>query len=270
MSVNDEGEIEIPKERVIGKSKDLFGDKLYSDLGDQLLDSVQDTDDANFESTAKDISKKITDFLYKEVVNRVAEDYGLTKREANRQQKRLEKETEQEFKRIADEFNDQKKIADATYSKEQDSARNQHELNKAKAKYETAVQGIIEDFNNKIQDRVKKTVGDVPAKVIDRVEKNEEQKKINNVEEDARAHLCGFSRTIPSFIMAYGDKNLTLQNFDDYTEDDVFKKVTGITEDQFRFLRDGGDYIDAEANETKHFDGHLFDEVCLMIRFSSS
>lgn len=70
-----------------------------------------------------------------------------------------------------------------------------------------------------------------------------------------------FSRTIPSFIMAYGDKNLTLQNFDDYTEDDVFKEVTGITEDQFRFLRDGGDYIDADTNETKHFDGHLFDEV---------
>jgi hypothetical protein len=60
--------------------------------------------------------------------------------------------------------------------------------------------------------------------------------------------------------MAYGDKNLTLQNFDDYTEDDVFKEVTGITEDQFRFLRDGGDYVDANTNEKKHFDGHLFDK----------
>ena len=61
--------------------------------------------------------------------------------------------------------------------------------------------------------------------------------------------------------MAYGDEKLTLQNFDDYTEDDVFKEVTGITEAQFRFLRDGGDYIDAQTNEMKHFDGHLFDEV---------
>ncbi|WP_173003335.1 hypothetical protein, partial [Lactobacillus helveticus] len=70
----------------------------------------------------------------------------------------------------------------------------------------------------------------------------EEEK--HSVEDDARAHLRGFARTIPSFIMAYGDRNLKLQNFDDYTEDDVFKEVTGITEDQFRFLRDGGDYID--------------------------
>ena len=61
--------------------------------------------------------------------------------------------------------------------------------------------------------------------------------------------------------MAYGDGHLTLANFDDYTEDDVFLEVTGITEDDFRFLRDGGDYENPETGETEHFEGHLFDEV---------
>lgn len=75
-------------------------------------------------------------------------------------------------------------------------------------------------------------------------------------------HICGdFSRTIPSFIMAYGDGNLTLENFEEHTENDVFLEVTGITEDDFRFLRDGGDYVDPETGETRHFEGHLFDEV---------
>lgn len=110
--------------------------------------------------------------MYKEVINRVAEDYGLTKREANNHQKRLQKETEQEFKRVADEFNDQKKIANAAYQARQNAARDHNELNEAKAKYETTVQGIMKDFNNKIQDHVKKTVEDVPAKVVERVEKN--------------------------------------------------------------------------------------------------
>lgn len=261
VSVNDDGEVEIPKERVIGKSKELFGDKLYSDLGNQLMCSVPETDDVDFKSTAKNISKKITDSLHKGVISRIANNYDLTKRETNKQQKQLEKETEQEFKRVADEFNYQKNIVDVNYKKEQAAARDQSELNEAKSKYENSIQGIVDNFNKTMQDHVKKTVEDVPIKVIERIEKNEEQKKRNNVEEDARAHLRGFSRTIPSFIMAYGDKNLTLQNFDDYTEDDVFKEVTGITEDQFRFLRDGGDYVDAETNEKKHFDGHLFDEV---------
>lgn len=261
VSVNDNGEVEIPKERVIGKSKDLFGDKVYSDLGNQLVDSVSDADDDDFGKAVKQISKEMNDKLNKEIVNRVANNYGLTKAEASRQQKQIEKENEQALNKIADELNDCKKLAEVNYKKEQAVARDQSELNEAKVKYETSIKDIVDDFSNRVQDHVKKTIEDVPTKVIERVEKHEEEKKLHNVEEDARAHLRGFSRTIPSFIMAYGDKNLTLKNFDDYTEDDIFKEVTGISEDQFRFLRDGGDYIDADTNEKKHFEGHLFDEV---------
>lgn len=261
VSVNDDGEVEIPKERVIGKSKDLFGDKVYSDLGNQLVDSVTNTDSTDFKKAAKSISKQVNNSINKEVIDRVANDYGLTKSEAKRQQQQIEKENEKALNQIADELNDQKKVAEVNYRKEQNQAQSKNELNEAKSKYEATVQNIINDFSKKVQDHVKQTVKDVPNKVVERVEKHEEEKKVNNVEEDARAHLRGFSRTIPSFIMAYGDKKLTLQNFDDYTEDDVFKEVTGISEDQFRFLRDGGDYIDANTRETKHFEGHLFDEV---------
>ena len=59
--------------------------------------------------------------------------------------------------------------------------------------------------------------------------------------------------------MAYDEGQLTLENFDKNIEDDVFKEVTSITLDEFRFLRDGGDYT--ENGMQKHFDGHLFDEV---------
>ena len=89
--------------------------------------------------------------------------------------------------------------------------------------------------------------------------KAEEEKRF--IEDEVRAHLRGFARTIPSFIMAYGDGNLTLANFDDKTEDDVFLEVTGITEAEFRFLRDGGEYTDPETGEVAYFEGHLFDEV---------
>ena len=49
--------------------------------------------------------------------------------------------------------------------------------------------------------------------------------------------------------MAYGDDELTLGNFDDYTEDDVFAEVTGITEDDF-FIPLDFSYIKF-ANEEK-------------------
>ena len=43
--------------------------------------------------------------------------------------------------------------------------------------------------------------------------------------------------------------------------DKVFLEVTSITLDQFKFLRDGGDYVEEETGQTKHFDGQLFDSV---------
>lgn len=261
VAVNDRGEVEIPKERVIGKSRDLFGDKVYSDMGQQLADAVTNTDQTDFKSAAKEIAKQLNNSVGKEVVDRVSNDYGLSKTEAKRYQKQVEKDTEQAFHQLADELNDKKKLAEVDYKQKQEAARSEDELHEAKREYEAKSEEILQEFTEKARKQVQKTVADTPVNVIERVEKHQEEQKMRNVEEDARAHLRGFSRTIPSLIMAYGDKNLTLQNFDDYTEDDVFKEVTGISEDQFRFLRDGGDYIDETSGEKKHFDGHLFDEV---------
>lgn len=81
------------------------------------------------------------------------------------------------------------------------------------------------------------------------------------IEESVRDHLRGFSRTIPSFLMAYGDENTTLATFEKNITPAVFQEVTGITIEQFRFLRDGGDYANQQTGETEHFEGHLFDPV---------
>lgn len=104
------------------------------------------------------------------------------------------------------------------------------------------------------------TIQHKPQELVDKLEHHKAEEEKRSIEDDVRARLRGFSRTIPSFIMAYGDGHLTLRNFDEYTEDDVFQEVTGITLQDFRFLRDGGDYTD-ENGETQHFAGQLFDEV---------
>lgn len=261
VAINDQGEVEIPKERVIGKFKGLFGDKVYSDMGQRVANAVTDKDQTDFRDAAKEIAQQLNDSVGKEVVNRVSDNYGLSKSEAKRYQKQVEKDTEQAFHQLADELDDKKKLAEVDYKQKQAAAQSEAELHEAKREYEAKSEAILQEFTEKARQQVKQTVADTPANVIERVEKNQEEQKMKNVEEDARAHLRGFSRTIPSFIMAYGDENLTLQNFDEYTEDDVFKEVTGITEDKFRFLRDGGDYIDEASDEKKHFEGHLFDEV---------
>lgn len=83
----------------------------------------------------------------------------------------------------------------------------------------------------------------------------------NDIETIVKNHLRGFTRTIPSFLMVYGDRNTCLANFDKIIPDNVFQEVTGITLHDFIRLRDGADYDDELTGEIQHFDGHLFDEV---------
>ncbi len=61
--------------------------------------------------------------------------------------------------------------------------------------------------------------------------------------------------------MAYGTDKTTLENFDRIIPEHVFKELTSITTEEFRLLRDGGEYTDGATGERKHFDGKLFDEV---------
>lgn len=61
------------------------------------------------------------------------------------------------------------------------------------------------------------------------------------------------------FLMAYGDRGIRLSNFDDYTPDHVFEEITGISEAEFRLLRDGQEVIEANGAVTR-IPG-LFDEA---------
>lgn len=114
---------------------------------------------------------------------------------------------------------------------------------------------------------------EIMVKVVETEKLNKEK---DAIEGNVRDHLRGFSRTIPAFLMAYGDESTTLANFDSMVPAEVFLEVTqnpqtgeGVTLEEFRMLRDGGDYYqkDETGNEIRdeehrmYFEGHLFDEA---------
>ena len=108
------------------------------------------------------------------------------------------------------------------------------------------------------------TMDAIVPEVVTREETKKEQKRANQTMDDARSHLRGFARTIPMFLMAYGDRDIRLSNFDDYTPDDVFEEITGITEDEFRLLRDGQEVTEEDGTVTKIpglFDEAVFDQA---------
>ena len=88
-----------------------------------------------------------------------------------------------------------------------------------------------------------KTAGEDTVKAVETKIQMEEK---NSVEDDIRDRLRGFARTIPAFLMAYGDIDnpVTLATFDKIIPDEVFSELTSISLDEFRYLRDAGKLFD--------------------------
>ncbi len=140
-------------------------------------------------------------------------------------------------------------------------------INEAKNILKSDVKYIIDTVNKnygsdikpnvkkQLENKINDFISDSKQEVIKTVETDIQEREKDKIEEGIRDHLRGFSRTIPSFLMAYGDENVTLENFDKIVPDNVFQEVTGITLDEFRLLRDGG------VCNGKEFDGQIFDSI---------
>ena len=118
-----------------------------------------------------------------------------------------------------------------------------------------------------LQFTIQQTAQEMQQTIVRTVETNQKEQEKKGYEDTVRDHLRGFSRTIPSFLMAYGDETVTLANFDQIIPDKVFQEVTSITLEQFRFLRDGGPYINQATGQEEHFAGRLFDPVVFIFDY---
>ncbi|MBP3855101.1 MAG: DEAD/DEAH box helicase family protein [Ruminiclostridium sp.] len=279
VNVDDEGNVQIPNEIVIGKTQDLFGDKIYEVMSEKVDNAVSRAADeissaAAFSSPTtlntgneiikeqtKSVAETLKEAVAAPIIEKVAEDYGFKKSEKERITKQVENEIERTVTELRDDCIQQTNIAKAEFERKQSEADTAEERKQAEQEYQAQINSALQALNEGIQKETQRIVAEKPQELVAQAEKKKEESEKKGIEDDIRAHLRGFARTIPSFIMAYGTDELVLANFDTAVDKDVFYEVTGITLDEFRFLRDGGDYTDEATGETQHFDGHLFDEV---------
>lgn len=263
--VGNGGEVDIPNEIVIGKAEGLFGEKIYETIPvdiEESISAVVASDDFNaLKTQTRTLANAVVNKLKEEIIAPAASEYAVKKGVQNRMERQTAQEVEGRLDKLRGDYEQQAKIAKAELERKQQEAETEQQVQQAEKDYNAEMEEALKAFNDSARKSVREIMQNKPNEVVEQLERNKAEQEKHSIEDKIRAHLRGFSRTIPSFIMAYGDENLKLSNFDVYTEDDVFLEVTGITEEDFRFLRDGGDRIEPETGETKHFDGHLFDEV---------
>lgn len=183
------------------------------------------------------------------------EAYGLTATQVERDEKRTEQAVKDQVERAYAEHN----IASKHLDDELKTAATEAEAEVIEAKR------VEQDdaFRTNILAIVAGTMDSIVPEVVTREETKKEQKLANQTMDDARSRLRGFARTIPMFLMAYGNRGIRLSNFDDYTPDDVFEEITGITEAEFRILRDGQEVTEENGIVTRIpglFDEAVFDQ----------
>ena len=184
----------------------------------------------------------------------------LTKRNQNAASVRIKKEVNEQFGAHCYQASIEKKQIDlqCQHDCQGKTTQQQRELHQ---KAEEKKRVIDEKLSETLCEKAKNLLEKGTEILADTIEQQRIDKKKGETNEQVRDHLRGFSRTIPSFLMGYGDDDTTLQNFDSRVPDEVFLEVTSVTKEQFHLLRDGGDFVNEETGELEHSAGHFFDEV---------
>ena len=270
LSLDENGEVSLSDDYVIGRAKDVFGEKI-EDMTAKVEQTVTDIVTDKPEET-----KKNTDAL-KDMVKQLAKDHIVAPVTESYQDdiekkdlkptdiKRLENVIEAKVDRMVDqqmaEHAIEQRVLEAEREKEM---QRRDETGRTTEEIEQEYDQKKEENDKKFQQDLTAAIGSFfedqkkeSVKTVETTIKNNQKK---TVEEGIRNHLRGFSRTIPSFLMAYGDDTVTLATFDTKVPDQVFLDVTSITMEEFRCLRDGK-WTDPETGETKEYSSGLFDEV---------
>lgn len=246
MPVTDaQGNVKIDHETVINPKVEVLGKPVWS---------VEEMPEVTPTTPAAQTAAKLAKFVNekaKATREKLQEDYGLTAAQIKNDERATQQQVAAQVERAyAQHTIDSKHLADEL---ETAATEAEHEVIKAKIEERDAT------FEADLVNIVRETIEAVAPTVVEREVTKVEQKRANKAMDDARDHLRGFARTIPMFLMAYGDRGIRLDNFDDYTPDDVFEEITGITEAEFRILRDGQD-VTADDGTITRIPG-LFDDA---------
>ncbi len=267
LSLNEEGDVELTEEFVINRTLDVLGEKIYDEefsdkLDDAILQIEEETTDKN--AAIDRLKGFVKERTVKNVVESAQNAYGNDMRSSDRRQ--IESKLNNDADRIIDKLHGNFRIEQNVIENQRKEAQqNRFESGKTSEEidkeFEIMKQESIAKFEEDLKGAIQDFVDTSAQTTIRTVETKKKERMKTEIEDGIKDHLRGFSRTIPSFLMAYGDESVTLATFDSTVPGNVFLEVTSITLAQFKFLRDGGDYTEEETGETKHFNGNLFDPV---------
>lgn len=240
--LNARGEVEIPTEIVINRTQEIFGEKVFR---------VEEKPESAAVTT-------LTNTFMQEIksdFDKMQEILDMKKSDIDRVETQVRKDIEEVVKEEVDYYTTQSSYIQKDYNqaiKDPQNTKTMIELDEERKKKE-------EELRAEFQENIQKKTQETLEKTIEKESVKIEERKKNKTEQDTRDHLRGFTRTIPAFLMAYGDHDTRLDQFEKNIDPATFEEMTSITIEEFKKLRDGFTYVDDEG-EKRSFKG-FFDAV---------
>lgn len=263
LSLDENGEVSLDDGYIIGRAADVFGEKIYAETAS--LDTALQTlaEEPAGVTRLEPLKSSIAKEIIAPMVEQAKQEYGRELKLSD--QKRFESTAKAKMDvavtRAVDNYRIDQNQLENKRAEELAVCTTAQQRQQINQEFDTRLQQNTAALVETLQSTIRQTAQEMQQTIVRTVETNQKEQEKKGYEDTVRDHLRGFSRTIPSFLMAYGDETVTLANFDQIIPDKVFQEVTSITLEQFRFLRDGGPYIDQATGREEHFAGQLFDPV---------
>ena len=161
--VDENGEVDLPQEIVIGRTQDLFGPKIYEEIKEDVTEqiaAISTAENTEVHEQLKNIAGTIKSNIKEKILPPAMEEYGVKKGTQSRLERQIEKEIDRTFDEIHDDYAQQEKLARTRLENKRQEAETEEEVQQAETEYQTdmnAAMQIVQVLINIVDNAIKYT-----------------------------------------------------------------------------------------------------------------
>lgn len=291
IELDEDGNVVVSNEKIIEQQKDLFGDKIFEDLEEEISNSIgnlnqtfeedldEDDIDEDFDISKKAEVKLVDLGRVNKELDLVKKNFGdeVTKKVLTEIKKKsnvlitksmecdIEKSIRQDVEKIVESKAINYRVGVVKKQEElksvmMDSSKSDEEIKKFKSDCTADVKKLGSELSSDIVSSVNKVVNNATFIAVKEVEKKKSENIKADFIDEIRKKGRALLRAIPMFLLGSAHLRYTveikLSNLEQLFPAEDFKEYTGVSIETFCKLRDGDENIAGGI-----FDEALFDEA---------
>ena len=176
VSVDDNGEADVPKEIVIGRTQELFGQKFYETMRRDITKALEAVNGGAEEETKRQIRgvmDAVKRTVRENVVAPAVNNYDVKKNLKAKMERDTEREIETKLTVIQDDYMQQSAVAKEELERARAAGVTREEVKAAQSAYQETMRDAMRALATAVETEVKRTIEEKPAELVEQLERHE-------------------------------------------------------------------------------------------------